>query len=118
MKLLVCGGRDYADAEALDHVLELAFEHHGWTAARVILIEGGARGADRLARQWATANGVHCATVPALWASHGKAAGHQRNAAMLELLRPDYCIAFPGGAGTADMVRRCQAANVPVWSPL
>jgi predicted Rossmann-fold nucleotide-binding protein len=33
------------------------------------------------------------------------------------LLRPDVVIAFPGGAGTADMVRAATAAGVKVWQP-
>jgi len=28
----------------------------------------------------------------------------------------DLCIAFPGGRGTADMVRRARAAGIPVRS--
>jgi len=33
---------------------------------------------------------------------------------MLEL-GTDAVVAFPGGNGTADMVRRAEAAGVPVW---
>lgn len=33
------------------------------------------------------------------------------------LLRPRYCVAFPGGSGTNDMVEQCEAAGVTVWRP-
>jgi len=33
------------------------------------------------------------------------------------LLRPDYCLAMPGGSGTADMKQKASAAGVPVWEP-
>lgn len=110
MKVLVCGGRNYSNREAVNAALDaLPFEVS-------ILIEGGARGADMLGRMWAEARGIHTATVRALWKLKGKPAGGERNAAML-LLRPDYCVAFPGGTGTADMIRRCDTAGVIVWQP-
>lgn len=110
MKVLVTGGRDYwGDVEV---ALGVIHERHGIT----MLIHGGARGADSKAGQWATANGVHVAVVPALWDHFGKAAGYKRNEAMLQL-KPDYCIAFPGGNGTASMVSLCIKNNITVWKP-
>jgi predicted Rossmann-fold nucleotide-binding protein len=32
-------------------------------------------------------------------------------------MKPDGVVAFPGGDGTADMVRRARAAGVKVWEP-
>jgi len=34
---------------------------------------------------------------------------------MLAEGEPDAVLAFPGGRGTADMVRRAKRAGVPVW---
>lgn len=117
MKILVCGGRDWRDAGAVNRVLMLVHNRHGVT----LVIEGGARGADAMAREWATAHGVHTATVAALWrrpdGTPDPSAGPRRNRAML-LLGPDAVIAFPGGAGTGDMVRAARAAGVRVWEPL
>ena len=78
-----------------------------------MVIEGGARGADRLARLWARARGIHVATVDALWDYYDNGAGPIRNQAMLQL-RPDVVVAFPGGTGTADMVKRAKAAGIQV----
>lgn len=47
-------------------------------------------------------------------ATNGKAAGPIRNQRMLDEGKPDLVVAFPGGRGTADMVRRAKAAGVPV----
>lgn len=33
---------------------------------------------------------------------------------MIDEGKPDMVVAFPGGAGTADMVRRAKAADIPV----
>ena len=49
---------------------------------------------------------------PADWAKHGKAAGPIRNAEMLTEFLPDYIVAFPGGKGTADMLRKAEKARV------
>lgn len=110
MKLLVTGGRDYNDYEALCAAMKLLpFDPK-------LVIHGGARGADTLATRWCEVNGVHYAVVPALWEFHRKAAGAIRNATML-LLKPDYCLALPGGKGTANMMHLCNKQGIPVWAP-
>jgi hypothetical protein len=80
MRVLVCGGRDYADRQRVDEVLcELPI---------AVLTEGGASGADRLAREWAIKHGVEVVTFTAAWQRHGRAAGPLRNQAMLKRGRP------------------------------
>jgi len=108
--MLVCGGRDYADKERLHVVLNSCL--HDWGVIRVIA--GGARGADSFAAQWAAAQEVECVVYPADWANLGRAAGPIRNQQMLDEGRPTLVVAFPGGRGTADMVRRARAAGIEV----
>lgn len=110
MKVLVTGGRDYADATLVGLALNGLAREHG----EITIIEGGATGADALARQWAIRRSLPCITVLADWATHGKAAGPWCNQLMLDRHKPDLVLAFPGGRGTADMVRRARAAGVPV----
>ncbi|MDR6389207.1 DUF2493 domain-containing protein [Paraburkholderia phenoliruptrix] len=110
MKVIVCGGRDYANVEMLNLVLD---ELHAKTPISV-LIQGGAAGADELAFRWfATKPGMHGITHYADWKKHGRAAGPIRNARMLEEA-PDVVVAFPGGRGTANMIKQAKAAGVPV----
>ena len=110
MILLICGGRDFTDAAALHRAMILI-------PLPSIIIEGGARGADHLAKEWAKAHGVHYAEVPALWDFYGKRkAGSLRNKAM-SALKPDYCLALPGGTGTASMVNICSQLKITVWRP-
>lgn len=106
MRLLVCGGRFFHDALRLNQVLN-------GIADVTVLIEGGADGADRLARKWAQRNRVPVESYPALWGVYGNGAGPIRNSLMLEQGKPDFYVAFPGGAGTADMVAKLSAANIP-----
>ena len=58
--------------------------------------------------------GLDVEVHPADWRRYGKAAGPKRNQEMLES-GLDYAIGFPGGRGTADMLRRVQGAGVP-WA--
>lgn len=110
MKLLVCGGRDYSHKDHIWNVLSVV---HGRTPITMIA-HGGASGADSEAGRWAIANHVRQQIFRANWKAEGRAAGPKRNQRMLEQFRPDAVIAFPGGRGTADMVRRAKAEGVKV----
>ncbi len=78
-----------------------------------LVIHGGATGADRWAGIWADKRGVRCQVEPADW-SRGPRAGPERNQRMVDM-RPDAALQFPGGDGTADCVRRCEVASVPIY---
>lgn len=111
--VLCCGGRDYADAQHVAGSLVLLEPHLGPWA----MLQGGALGADRLCKEWAHRNGIPELQMDAHWGAYSKLAGPIRNGWMLEVCRPGYAVAFPGGAGTRDMVKRLQTAGVPVWQP-
>ena len=112
MRLLVTGGRDYSDEATVTRVLNEIMP--------AVLIVGDARGADALAREWATATNIERGEPVLLhvfdadWDRYGKRAGPIRNQRMLDQGRPDLVLAFPGGRGTEDMCRRAKAAGVPV----
>lgn len=111
MRLLVCGGREYRNKAALDHALDRVHAQFGIT----LLIEGGARGADRLARMWAKRNRVDFRTFDAEWNKYGNRAGPIRNSQMIAEGLPEAVVAFPGNEGTADMIKKAWAAKLPVW---
>lgn len=113
MKVLVCGGRYFGDAHALELLLGAIHEGAGITE----IIHGGASGADMLAGRFAVRNGIPVTVFPADWKAHRKAAGPIRNSQMLREGRPDMVVAFKGGRGTADMVKKAKAAGVPVVLP-
>lgn len=80
------------------------------------IIEGEARGADTLAKQWAEERYLPVEKYPANWDTHGKAAGPIRNKQMLTEGKPDLVIAFlaPNSRGTANMISQAEKAGVPV----
>lgn len=110
MKVLVCGGQRYSDALTLGSWLGGVQRDHGITE----IIQGGATGADFLARQYADFQNIPVRTFEAEWDRLGKAAGPIRNRQMLDEGKPDIVVAFPGGNGTADMVRQAKRAGVKV----
>lgn len=110
MRVLVCGGRDYQDRE---HVFATLDAIHAKTPVSCI-IQGRAPGGDALAGSWAVSRLISCHVFAAEWQKHGRAAGPIRNKRMLEEGRPDLIVAFPGGTGTADMVRQARRAGVRV----
>lgn len=116
MRVLVCGGRDLTDA--------------AWVADRLgrlhakrpitLLVHGAAPGADLAAELWARSAQVDYHAYPARWRADGPtSAGPRRNQRMLDAERDglELVVAFPGGRGTADMVRRAAAAGVRIWEP-
>ena|SRR5215510_7917227 len=109
-RVLVCGGRDYSDAEYLNRILDNAHFREPFA----VVIHGDARGADRLARDWAKSRDVPDLPFPADWDGLGKKAGPIRNEQMIRDGEPDIVVAFPGGNGTADMVRRARRYRIPV----
>lgn len=85
--VIVTGSRDWTDAALLGRALA-AYKPE-------LLVEGGARGADTLAREWAQAADISCITIPANWNRWGKAAGARRNIEMLEFYPDALVVAFP-----------------------
>lgn len=119
LRVLVCGGRDYADRNAVFKALdELAGDITADTplgTVEMTVIHGGCpTGADKFADEYAVVNWCQLHEFKADWEKHGKAAGPIRNQRMLDEGKPDIVLAFKGGKGTEDMVRRARRAKVPV----
>lgn len=112
-KILVCGGRNYTDYTTLSKVLNSLAERHSenyhpldnWLPTDILIIHGGAKGADSLADKWAVNHFAQIKEYPAEWETYGKAAGPIRNKYMLLNSEPDIVVAFPGGRGTAHMIK-------------
>lgn len=108
MKVLVCGGRNFNNKKLLFNALDsLPF-------SVTKIINGGANGADKLSTEWAKANQIDYVEYPPDWKKYGKAAGPIRNSEMLLLESIDYVVAFPGGRGTQDMIKKAKNAGIKV----
>ena len=107
MRIGVTGGRDYMKVNVVREAIT------AYVPKTATLVHGAARGADTLCFQIAKRLGIQCEAHPAHWEAHGKAAGPIRNQEMVDS-GLDLLLAFPGGSGTADMVRRAKLKNVKV----
>lgn len=102
--VLITGGRAYNDW----YSIELALDLIGVS----LVVHGDAVGADRHASNWADKRGVPQRRYPIRRPNED---GFKRNQRMLDA-EPGIglVLAFPGGNGTADMVRRAHVAGIPV----
>lgn len=105
-RVLVTGGREYADSGKVDRAL--------FDLNPSVVCHGGATGADALADSYCKLNAVPVICYPADWSLFGKSAGPIRNQQMLKEFQPDLVVAFPGGRGTAHMREIAERAGVPV----
>lgn len=111
MKVIICGGREFDNYDAVKETMDAVVLHYGDVTA---VVQGGARGADLLGRKWAIENNIPYEQYDADWARYGKAAGFMRNQEMLEESGANLVVAFPGGNGTYDMVKRARRHGVEI----
>lgn len=109
-RVLVCGSRDYQNAAHVWRVLD------DLSPQPTVIIHGDYRGADTLAKRWAIARFIPDLPFPADWIAYGRGAGPRRNQRMIDEGKPDLVVAFPGAAGTRDLVFRAREAGIPVIS--
>lgn len=132
MKVLVCGGRTYENEKKVNETLDLI---HFLVGISVVVhgdagkfydapdyayvpdaeLPGWWAGADKLAAHWAHVQGVAEKFYKPNWKEYGRKAGPFRNQTMLDTEKPDVVIAFPGGKGTADMVKRAKVGGYKVF---
>jgi len=108
MIVLITGGRDYRNQREMFSVLDRLHAERKFT----YLMHGDASGADQMSHRWAKKRGVQPVAFEALWDANGNKDGNARNGRMLDFMKPDVCIAFSGGRGTANMMRRAREAGV------
>jgi len=124
MRVLVCGGRETTlkkmgiDPGAVHCLVVKTLNQLSACGRReTTVIHGGAKGVDSMADNWCFSTRTPKLVFPISkeeWEAKGGIAGPLRNTQMLQDGKPDVCLAFPGGPGTADMVAKCRAAGVRV----
>jgi hypothetical protein len=135
MRILVCGGRNYGwktvgnkklinhkEKDFLFKTLDTLAEKYSifyraddnWLPSDITIISGAASGADEFAIDWALSNWTDFKEYKANWARYGRAAGPIRNKQMLVEGNPDLVVAFPGGKGTANMVKQAKEVGIEV----
>lgn len=116
MKILICGDRHWDNYDSVLNIVKRLIKKYG---NDITIIEGGATGADTMAKKAAVQLEIKYKEYPANWELYGKKAGPIRNQQMLDEENPDIVIAFTPdinkSIGTRDMCSRAKKANKPVY---
>jgi hypothetical protein len=108
-RIVIAGSRDYNNYDEAkkfidECLLEIARDD-------IIVVSGGASGADAIGERYATENGFEIEKYAAEWKKYGRAAGPKRNKEMAEI--SDYVICFWDGKSKCtksmiDCAQKCQ----------
>ena len=82
--LMVAGSRDFQNYTILEKMLDYVIFQ---ISRPVVIIQGGARGADSLAKKYAQIHSISSLEFPADWKSYGKRAGYLRNKEMVDFIK-------------------------------
>jgi hypothetical protein len=111
-RLIVAGGRDFADYELLKSKLDYTLINR--VEEGVTIVSGAARGADKLGERYAKERGYTIDSHPADWDKFGKSAGYIRNKEMAQ--NADGLMAFWDGKsrGTQHMINLAKEHGLKV----
>jgi hypothetical protein len=104
MRVIVCGGRHSREHKLVWKYLDQLLD----AIPNLTIIQGGARGVDKFARDWCMKRGVDFINYPYPAGYGCRAGGPIRNRQMIVDGKPDFVVAFPGGRGTRNMVRQAR----------
>lgn len=112
-RVVVAGSRGFDDFPLLREKLTLLIAGKVKTH-EVVIVSGGARGADQLGEQYARQHGLDVEVMPADWNRLGRSAGYQRNQDMADVA--DAVVAFWNGSspGTRHMINLAKERNLPL----
>lgn len=110
-KLLVSGSRTITDRakvfQTIDEMIGLTLKGED-----VTIIEGGAKGVDTLAREFAIERNIPYEEHPADWDKNGRAAGYIRNVEMVKEADVALIIWDGKSKGTAHAMKKCEKKGV------
>lgn len=114
MKLIIAGGRDFADTGLLISSLVKLVEANKIPECPE-LVCGMARGADMLAYSLWANNRMPIHNFPADWNTHGKSAGYRRNVEMGNFADAAICFWDGVSKGTKHMIDIMEKLGKPVY---
>lgn len=112
-RVVIAGCRDYDNYDEAKAYIDICLSNIRKTN-EIIIISGGAKGADSLGERYAEENGFKVEKYSADWERYGRSAGPRRNRQMAEI--SDYVICFWDGEsrGTRSMIESARNFGKPV----
>ncbi len=113
-RVIIAGTRDFKDYELLKSYCDYMLSRKAQSGEEIVIISGGATGADTLGEQYAKERGYSLQQFPAQWEKYGKRAGPMRNKEMAE--NADALIAYWNGEsrGTKNMIEEAKKRGLIV----
>ncbi len=112
-RVVIAGCRDYDDYEEAKEYIDFCLSNIR-KENNIIIVSGGASGADAIGERYADENGFEVEEHPADWEKYGRSAGPRRNREMAQVA--DYVICFWDGEsrGTKSMIECAQQYGKPL----
>ena len=112
-RVVIAGCRDYNNYDEakgfIDYCLSRIRKEN-----EIIIVSGGARGADALGERYAKENGFKTELYPAHWEKYGKSAGPKRNEQMAKITDFVICFWDKKSLGTKSMIGFAKEYNKPI----
>ncbi len=115
MRLAIVGGRDFGNYELLESILWDLLRMRRGNNPKDIIVSGGAKGADSLAKKYAVDEYLEYVEYLPEWDKYDKSAGFLRNQTIVN--NCDMVLAFWDGVsrGTADTIEKAKRAMKPTF---
>lgn len=112
-RVIIAGCRDYNNYIEAKKYIDFCISEIRKTN-EIVIVSGGASGADAIGERYAFDNGFKVEKYPANWKKYGKGAGPIRNKQMAEIC--DYIICFwdNKSKGTKSMIDYAKRLNKPI----
>lgn len=113
---LVVGSRTFNNYKLMEEKLDYLLQNKN---GKVVIVSGGARGADSYAEEYAEKRGYRAIVLKAEWDLYGKSAGYKRNYKMHEYIshtKNRGCVAFwqNESKGTAHNFELAKKFDTPI----
>ncbi len=112
-RVVIAGCRDFENYKVAKEYIDFCLSNIR-KENEIIIVSGGAKGADSLGERYAKENGFEIERYLADWDTYGKSAGPRRNKKMAEV--SDYVICFWDGKsrGTKSMINSAKQLDKPL----
>ncbi len=113
-RIIIAGTRDFNDYELLKKTCDRYLAGKAESGEEIVIVSGGAPGADALGARYARERGLRVLHYPAQWGKYGRKAGPMRNTEMAE--NADALLAFWDGKsrGTGNMIQKAEKRGLKV----
>jgi len=88
-------------------------QHTSITKQKIILLSGGAKGVDSIAKKFAQENNINFVEIKANWKRYRKGAGPIRNQKIIDSANALIAFKKPTSTGTTDTIRKAIAIGMP-----